>query len=128
MRLLLDTHTFLWFVNGDLKLSQHARALIEDVFNERLLSIASIWEMAIKASTGRLSFTSPFDIFVSEQMRQNSINFLPISVAHVAETITLPYHHRDPFDRLLIAQGIVENIPIASVDSAFDAYPVTRLW
>lgn len=128
MKFLLDTHTFLWFVNGDSKLSTHARTLIEDISNERLLSIASIWEMAIKASTGKLSFTSPFDRFITEQMRQNRINLLAISVAHTAQVITLPYHHRDPFDRLLIAQAITDNMPIVSVDTAFDPYPITRLW
>lgn len=92
------------------------------------MSIASIWEMAIKASTGKLSFTSPFDAFVTEQMRRNRIDLLAISIAHTAQVVSLPYYHRDPFDRLLIAQAAVDNIPIVSVDAAFDAYPVTRLW
>ena len=128
MRLLLDTHTFLWFVNGDSKLSLQARTLIEDITNERLLSIASIWEMAIKASTNRLRFASPFDTFIAEQMRQNRIDLLPITIVHTGQVISLPYHHRDPFDRLLIAQGIVEHIPIVSVDTVFDSYPIIRLW
>jgi PIN domain nuclease of toxin-antitoxin system len=128
VRLLLDTHTFLWFVNGDPKLSVQARTLIEDVNNERQLSIASIWEMAIKASTGRLRFTSPFDTFITEQMRQNSIDLLAITVEHTAQIINLPYHHRDPFDRLLIVQSMVEQTPIISVDAAFDAYPIIRFW
>jgi PIN domain nuclease of toxin-antitoxin system len=128
VRLLLDTHTFLWFVNGDAKLSAHARTLIEDMTNERLFSIASIWEMAIKVSTGRLSFTSPFDTFVAEQTERNRIDLLPITIAHTSQTIDLPYHHRDPFDRLLIAQAIVERMPLVSIDTAFDDYPITRLW
>lgn len=117
MRILLDTHTFLWFVSGDAKLSAQARILIEDVANERMFSIASIWEMAIKASTGRLVFSSPFNAFVTEQMQRNRVELLPISISHTAQIITLPYHHRDPFDRLLIAQTIVEEIPIVSIDA-----------
>lgn len=84
--------------------------------------------MAIKMSTGRLSFASPFDAFVTGQTQQNRIDLLPISVAHTAQVMSLPYHHRDPFDRLLIAQGIVEQVPLVSVDTAFDAYPIHRLW
>lgn len=128
MRILLDTHTFLWFVNGDSRLSTRSRLVIEDVTNERLLSIASIWEMAIKVSLGRLSFDAPFTLFITEQMRLNRIDLLSIGVAHAAQVTMLPYHHRDPFDRLLIAQAIEEKIPLVSVDTAFDAYAITRVW
>ncbi|MBC8074783.1 MAG: type II toxin-antitoxin system VapC family toxin [Chloroflexales bacterium] len=128
MKLLLDTHTFLWFVNGDAKLSSPSRQLIEDVTNDRLISIASIWEMAIKVSTGRLQFDEPFAHFIPTQLQQNRIAILDITIAHTMHVAELPYHHRDPFDRLLIAQALVEVIPIVGADSAFDPYGITRLW
>lgn len=128
MRLLLDTHGFIWFIMGSQKLSEKARALIEDDGNERLLSMVSLWEMAIKLSLGRLTLAEPFDVLVPRQLNLNSIELLNIEIAHVAVVATLPFHHRDPFDRLLIAQSMVERLPIVSVDPAFDAYPVERLW
>ena len=128
MRLLLDTHTFLWFIMGDPKLSEKARALIEDTRNERLLSIASLWEMAIKHSVGKLSLGQPFEVLIPQQLERNSIEILPITVAHLTVVATLPFHHRDPFDRLLIAQAAVERLSVLTVDSAFDAYAVERLW
>lgn len=128
MKLLLDTHTFLWFIGGDGKLSSMARSLIEDPGNERFLSIASTWEMAIKVSIGRLQFAQPFQDFVSQQISLNDISLFNITLDHLAAIASLPFHHRDPFDRLLVAQSLVEKIPVISVDTAFDAYGVTRLW
>jgi PIN domain nuclease of toxin-antitoxin system len=128
VKLLLDTHTFLWFIDGNPRLSTTARQLIEDPANERFVSIASLWEMAIKASMGRLTFAQPFASLIPDQLQRNSIQVLDITVTHTAQVATLPFHHRDPFDRMLIAQAMVETIPIISVDSAFDAYGVTRLW
>jgi PIN domain nuclease of toxin-antitoxin system len=128
MRLLLDTHAFLWFIMGSPNLSAEARALIEDETNERFLSAASLWEMAIKSSTGKLTLSAPFDVLIPRQLSLNGIGLLGIEVAHAAVVSTLPFHHRDPFDRLLVAQAIVESIPIVSVDTAFDIYAVTRLW
>ncbi|WP_017314895.1 type II toxin-antitoxin system VapC family toxin [Mastigocladopsis repens] len=128
MRLLLDTHTFIWFFTGNTKISNQARALIENQDNEKLLSTASVWEMAIKQSTGKLSFHLPFEVFIKQQLSLNDFNLLDIKIDHLAVVATLPFHHRDPFDRLLIAQSIVDKIPILSIDSAFDAYPVERLW
>lgn len=93
-----------------------------------LLSIASIWEMAIKISIGKLSLPSPFDEFISDQLSRNSIELLPIQLAHLGLVSALPFHHRDPFDRLLIAQAITERYPIVSIDDKFDAYSVRRLW
>jgi len=128
MRPLLDTHTFIWFFTGNTKISNQARALIENQDNEKLLSTASVWEIAIKQSTGKLSFHVPFEVFIKQQLSLNDFNLLNINLDHLAVVATLPFHHRDPFDRLLIAQSIVEKIPILSVDSAFDAYPIERLW
>lgn len=128
MRLLLDTHAFLWFIMGSPNLSARAHALIEDEANERFLSAASLWEMAIKLSTGKLTLSAPFDVLIPRQLGLNGIELLNIEVTHAAVISTLPFHHRDPFDRLLVAQAIVENMPIVSVDTAFDMYAVKRLW
>lgn len=128
MRLLLDTHTFIWFVIDSPRLSTIVRALIENENNEKLLSTASVWEMAIKHSSGKLSFSLPFRVFIEQQLGLNSIELLNINLDHVDIVATLPFYHRDPFDRLLVAQAMVEQIPILSADSAFDAYPINRLW
>jgi PIN domain nuclease of toxin-antitoxin system len=128
MRLLLDTHTFIWFVTDSPRLSVTAKALIEDEYNEKLLSIASIWEMAIKHSLGKLSFELPFMVFVEQQMLQNSMSLLNIQISHLNVVANLPLHHRDPFDRLIIAQSMVEQIPIVGIDKVSDSYSVQRLW
>ncbi len=128
MKLLLDTHTFLWFIGGSAELSYGAKALTEDSENEVFLSIASLWEMAIKISLKKLILAKPFDTFIPEQLALNQIALLNISVAHTADVATLPFHHRDPFDRLLIAQAKVENMALISRDEAFDSYPIKRLW
>ncbi len=127
MRLLLDTHTFLWFIDDSPRLSGRAKALLEsDV--DLLLSVGSLWELAIKVSVGKLTLAQPYDSFVQQQLTDNDIEILPISVAHLGLVITLPFHHRDPFDRLLIAQAIAEKMHIISVDGEFDAYPIKRIW
>jgi PIN domain nuclease of toxin-antitoxin system len=128
VRLLLDTHTFLWFIGGDTALSPYARQLIEDRTNERLLSIASLWEMAIKASLGRLTLAFSFTDLVVEHVHGNAIELFEILPRHLDVLTTLPFHHKDPFDRMLIAQSQAENIPILSRDSAFDDYAIRRLW
>ena len=128
MRLLLDTHTFLWFIGGNDKLSDVARRLIKDTRNQPLLSMASLWEMAIKLSIGKLSLSQPFESLIPQQMRLNGIDLLSIEVEHVTAIVQLTFHHRDPFDRLLIAQAMVERAPIVSADAVFDAYTIERLW
>jgi PIN domain nuclease of toxin-antitoxin system len=128
VRLLLDTHTFLWFIGGDAALSPYARQLIEDRTNERLLSIASLWEMAIKVSLGRLTVPLPFTALVAEHVYGNAIDLLRILPGHLDTLIALPFYHKDPFDRIIIAQGQAENIPILSRDPAFDSYAIRRLW
>jgi PIN domain nuclease of toxin-antitoxin system len=126
--LLLDTQAFLWFVTDDSRLSPVARAAIEDSGNHRFLSIASIWEMAIKHSIGKLHFTEPFDQFIRRQMAINSINPLSIAVEHAIVAALLPLHHRDPFDRMLIAQARHEKMNIVSSDVTLDRYEASRIW
>ena len=128
MKLLLDTHAFLWFIGGSPKLPVSARSLIEDSENQSLLSIASLWEMAIKVSLKKLTLKQPFDRLIPQQLAKNGFGLLQISVKHTAGLVSLPFHHRDPFDRLLIAQSNAEQIPLVSGDVAFDGYGVTRLW
>jgi PIN domain nuclease of toxin-antitoxin system len=125
---LLDTHTFLWFIIGSPNLSAKARLLIEDLSNEKFLSIASLWEIAIKISIGKLTLSSSFDAVFPKQLDENGIDLLNVKIEQVSKVATLPYHHGDPFDRLLIAQAIVEQMEIVSADTYFDAYSITRLW
>ena len=127
MKLLLDTHTFLWFIDDNPRLSQRAKALLESDADS-LLRVGSLWEISIKVSIGKLSLAQPFDTFVPQQLADNDIEILPISLAHLGVVSTLPFHHRDPFDRLLVAQAMTEQVPIVSADTAFDAYSVKRLW
>ncbi|MFZ4657018.1 MAG: type II toxin-antitoxin system VapC family toxin [Caldilineaceae bacterium] len=127
MKLLLDTHTFLWFVNDDTRLSSSAAALLESE-NDVLVSLVSLWEIAIKYSLGKLALPAPYEEFVAQQILANEIDVLPIQIAHLTAVSQLPFHHNDPFDRLLIAQSIVEGVPIISIDSIFDRYSVRRLW
>jgi PIN domain nuclease of toxin-antitoxin system len=128
MRLLLDTHTFLWFVWDDRQLSLPAKTAIESDANEIYLSAASPWEVSIKVSTGKLSVGQEVDAYFEEHLSRNRVNLLPISLAHVGRVAILPFHHKDPFDRLLIAQSLTETLPLVSADSMFDRYGVTRVW
>jgi PIN domain nuclease of toxin-antitoxin system len=128
MDLLLDTHTFLWFVWADTRLSATAQSIIVDPLNRKLVSPASYWEIAIKVSTGKLRLGEPFRAFIHREILRNKFEILPISIDHAAIVESLPFHHRDPFDRMLIAQCIVEAIPVLSADAIFDAYPVHRIW
>ena len=128
MRLLLDTHAFLWFILGSRKLTARTRSLIEDPHNEKFISLASIWEMAIKSSLGKLDLARPFSDLIPAQIRSNGFKVLAIDMAHLIQVASLPFQHRDPFDRLLIEQSQVEGIPILSADAEFDLYTVVRLW
>lgn len=128
MRLLLDTHTFLWFLLKDAQLSIRMHGLIADPGNQVELSPASYWELAIKISMGKYNLSEPFQTFLDREIVTNRWTVLPIQVAHAAALTGLPFHHKDPFDRMLVAQALVEQIPIVSADPAFDAYPITRLW
>ena len=128
MRLLLDSHTFLWFIRGDPKLSGHAREAIEDVDNERLLSTGSLWELSIKASLGKLRLNMTIAELVREHVTGNAMSLLTIRPEHLDVLVTLPFHHKDPFDRLLIAQALTEGVAILGKDRIFDAYGVERVW
>lgn len=128
MRLLLDTHTFLWWVTDSSSLSAAAREAIQDPQAECLLSLASCWEMAIKQSLGKLKLDPPLEQFVPTHMAANGFLQMEIEFRHVARVADLPFHHRDPFDRLLAAQAMVEDVTLVSGDPAFDDYGVKRLW
>lgn len=128
MRALLDTHAFLWFVTGNQALGPAADRFIRGEANELLLSIASVWEMAIKAGLGRLEFAMPVDRFVSRQLHLNGIALLPVALDHAARVASLPHHHRDPFDRMLVSQAQMEEMPIISADAELDRYGVNRVW
>jgi PIN domain nuclease of toxin-antitoxin system len=128
MRLLLDTHAFLWWVLDAPELSKKARAAIAEPGNECLLSLASCWEMAIKLSLGKLKLPAALDRFIPEQLTANGFRQLEIHFRHVARVAALPFHHRDPFDRLLAAQAAEEQLAIVSVDSVFRKYGISRVW
>jgi PIN domain nuclease of toxin-antitoxin system len=128
MRLLLDTHTLLWFYLADPQLSAAARAAIMDPANEKWVSPASYWEIAIKISTGKYIIAQPFEDFMRNAIDANGFRYLHILPRHTAALVAMRYHHRDPFDRLLIAQAQTEGMTLVSADPIFDAYGVTRLW
>jgi PIN domain nuclease of toxin-antitoxin system len=128
MDYLLDTHSLLWIVTDDPRLSTKAKELFLDDDNEIYFSIASIWELAIKISLKRVILDEPLDIFIKSHIQGNNIKILPIEIKHVLKVENLPFHHRYPFDRLIISQGIVENIPIITKDSDFESYPIKKIW
>ncbi len=127
MRLLLDTHAFLWFVAGDKRLSPSAQRAMERAGAELVLSAASVWEMAIKLRLGRLSLPEPLEIYIAEKM-QAGLQLLPVEWEHAARVATLPLHHRDPFDRLLVCQALVEKLPVVTADAMFHAYGAQVIW
>lgn len=127
MKVLLDTHAFLWFVNDDPQLSLAAKTLMESEV-DLLLSVASLWEISIKVGIGKLDLPKLFDMFIPEQLELNEIEILPIELKHLTPLTSLPLHHRDPFDRLLISQSLVEELTILSADKIFDRYAVNRSW
>jgi len=127
MNLLLDTHTLIWFIEDSNELSQKVRSLIKNIDNPCFISAASIWEIAVKLSIGKLELKYPFDK-LSSLLWENSIDILSIRIDHTKELISLPFHHRDPFDRLIISQAIVEKMPIISKDSNFKNYEIELIW
>lgn len=128
MRLLLETHAFLWFVTNDALLSATALDLIADPVNEVMISPATYWEVAIKVSLGKYPLSVPFEQFFTQGIEGNCFSILPLEIRHAAVLASLPMHHKDPFDRIIVSQAIAEQIPLASVDSMLDRYSVTRLW
>ena len=128
MRLLLDTHTFLWWIDNDPLLSDSARVAIASERNECFLSLASCWELAIKTSIGKLRLSKSVERFIPEELAANDFQLLSLDFKHVAKVETLPFHHRDPFDRLLVAQALTERLTIISADTVLSEYGVKRIW
>jgi PIN domain nuclease of toxin-antitoxin system len=128
VRLLLDTQAFLWFITSDPQLSAAARVSIVDPTNEVLVSPASYWEIAIKVRLGKYPLSVPYLTFITQGIDGNSFRVLPVEPRHTDLLTTMPLHHRDPFDRLLVAQALVEHLPLVSSDTILDAYGVKRLW
>lgn len=128
MRLAVDAQSLIWYVDQDQFLSQAAHAAISDPQNDLFLSAATIWEIGIKIGIGKLKLSSPFKPWITKAIGDLGIVIMPISVDYVDVQATLPYHHGDPFDRLLIAQALFDGISVVSNDAQFDAYGVTRIW
>ena len=128
MKYLLDAHTLLWSQDNISKLSPAATAALTDPAHDRLVCIGTIWEIGIKVAIGKLSLSKPFRIWIDTAAADLAMTVLPITLEHIERQTSLDFHHRDPFDRLLIAQALVEDIPIISSVSQFDAYGVRRLW
>ncbi len=128
MALLLDTHTFLWWIDDSPRLTKRARAAIAAAGEVCFVSVASWWEMAIKISLERIRLAAPLDRFLAEQMAVNAFRALPLRIPHVARLTRLPFHHRDPFDRLLAAQALEEDLSLVSADRIFRSYGVQRVW
>ena len=128
MKLLLDTHAFLWMSLDDPQLSETVRERFSDTANELYLSPASFWEIAIKISIGKYTLSEPLAEFVKREIVVNDLKVLPIGPDHAAKVVALPFHHKDPFDRMLVAQAMVEGLPIVGCDAIFDRYGVARIW
>lgn len=127
-RFLLDTHSFLWWVEDSPNLSETARGVIRARENEIFLSLASVWELAIKVSLEKLVLSVSFEKFLTENLTSNDFHLFPVDLSHVVSVSTLPFHHRDPFDRLLVVQALKDNLPIVSADGVLDLYGIVRLW
>jgi PIN domain nuclease of toxin-antitoxin system len=128
MKLLLDTHAFIWWDSEPGKLSPQALLLCQDRENSLLLSVASIWEMQIKLQLGKLSLKLPLAVVIEGQQQTNGVEVLPVRLEHVLPLEMLPPHHKDPFDRLLIAQAQIENAVLVSGDPVFTKYPIAAIW
>lgn len=127
-RLLLDTHTFLWWDSAPERLSTSVLALCQDPAVVLFLSIVSLWEIQIKSDLGKLPLLLPLAEIVQEQQARHGLEILPVTPEHIYALSSLPLHHKDPFDRLLIAQALTEELPLASADGAFAAYPISLVW
>jgi PIN domain nuclease of toxin-antitoxin system len=126
--LLLDSHALLWYGLNDQRLSATARSLIADPGNDILVSPASFWEIAIKISLKKFTLQQPYEDFIDACLNKYGFIAVPIEPKHTSRLISLPFHHKDPFERLLVAQALVENVPMVSQDPSLDAYGVQRLW
>ncbi len=127
MKLLLDTHVFIWWAHNPEKLSHAALSALQDEANDLLLSVASVWEMQIKIHLGQLKLSLPLKDLIKNQQETNDLSVSPVTLTHVLALDALPFHHQDPFDRLLIAQSIEEGLTLVSEDSQFSAYSVKLL-
>jgi PIN domain nuclease of toxin-antitoxin system len=128
MNILLDSHTLIWFSQNSLQLSSSAIKILEDRNNLLFLSLVSVWEIQIKVQLGKLNLDISLSEIVKDQTKINDVQILPLKLSHIWTLDTLPYYHKDPFDRLLISQAITENLIILGVDSVFDSYPVQKIW
>jgi PIN domain nuclease of toxin-antitoxin system len=128
MRVLLDSHTLIWAGDDPSKVSAPAMGVMQDPATELFLSPATIWEMAIKVALGKLPLSLPYRRWMDKAIADQRLALLAISLDHTERLVALPFHHRDPFDRLLAAQALVEGMPLVSADPIFDAYGVARLW
>ena len=127
MDVLLDTHSFIWFVENDKKLTSKARNTIDNSSNTIYISIASLWEMAIKISIGKLKITVPYENVI-KQINDNGFEIIPITFEHTLKVSKLEFHHKDPFDRIIIAQALTDKMIIISNEKIFDNYKVIRMW
>lgn len=127
MKLLIDTHALIWFAEADSRLSANAKKAIELPENSKAISMATLWEMAIKMGLGKLHLSRPLSVIIPE-IEANGFDLLPIKTEHVLQIEVLPYFHRDPFDRMLIGQGLAEDMVLVSNEDVFDQYGVNRLW
>jgi len=128
MEILLDTQAFIWLCSDDHHLTKTAKKTFLNEKNSFFLSLASIWEMSIKSSLGKLKIRPSLERFILNELQENNIEQLPIQFQHIIKINSLPFHHRDPFDRLLIAQSKSEEFSILSCDKVFDDYGVKRIW
>jgi len=128
VRVLLDSHTLIWAADNPAKLPATISSWLQNPLHERLVSSASIWEMAIKSSLGKLPLSLPYRQWMDQAIADLDLVVLPITLDHADRQAHLPWHHRDPFDRLLAAQALVEGIPLISIDPIFDRYEVNRFW
>jgi len=128
VKILLDTHAFLWWIRDDPRLSRRARELVTSGRNELFLSVTCVWEILTKTQTGKLRLAESAQKFVTEQLTANNIRVLPLTLDHIFRLEQLPLHHRDPFDRILIAQSLEEEFPILSADPLLKNYSATLLW
>ncbi len=128
MRALLDTHAFLWWVTNSPQLSSTVKSILSDRHNQIFFSAASGWEIAIKAQLRKLDLPELPEIYLAQQLEINSFQVLPIDLRHTLQTYYLPNHHKDPFDRILVAQSQVENLPLLTLDSKIAEYGVSVIW
>jgi len=128
LKVLLDTHVFIWMLNDADRISQNALGLLKDSENEVILSVASLWEILIKESLGKIKFHEPVEVIFEKAISTIELRIIPIEAAHVFELRKLPLHHKDPFDRILTAQAAYENAYIMTSDRLFDNYPVKTIW